>query len=147
MTDHSDIPALRRALSGYLEARSGALLAARQALGIGEGDARALLRIAESPGIRPTQLREFLGITAAGVTALIDRLVERGAVRREVDPDDRRVNRITLTIDLAEEPWEQLTRFDTDFDAAILAADAVETDRFAALLDELILTTTGRPRS
>lgn len=144
MTDEPVVPGLRRALSEYVRARSTALATARRALGIGEGDANALLHIAENPGIRPTQLREHLGITAAGVTALIDRLVDRGAVRRDIDPNDRRVNRISLTIDIAEEPWVQLTRFDDDFDVALLDADEVETLRFAELLDSLTASTLDR---
>ncbi|QIG39537.1 winged helix-turn-helix transcriptional regulator [Microbacterium sp. 4R-513] len=144
MTDEVVVPGLRRALTDYVRARSAALGAARRALGIGEGDANALLHIAAHPGIRPTHLREHLGITAAGITALIDRLVERGAVRRDVDPTDRRVNRISLTIDIGEEPWVQLTRFDDDFDVALLDADEVETLRFAELLDTLTAVTVGR---
>src|SRR5688572_7625207 len=102
-----------------MQARSDALSRARRELGIGEGDAKALLHIAANPGIRPSQLRDHLGITSPGVTALIDRLVERGIVRRDLDPHDRRVNRISVTVDLAEEPWAGLTRFDTAFDDVV----------------------------
>ncbi|TDN91665.1 MarR family transcriptional regulator [Microbacterium sp. BK668] len=144
MSEEAVVPGLRRALTDYIRARSTAFSAARRELGIGEGDANALLHIAAHPGIRPTQLREYLGITAAGVTALIDRLVDRGAVRRDIDPGDRRVNRISLTIDLAQEPWVLLTRFDDDFDTALLDADEVETARFAELLDSLIAITVSR---
>lgn len=129
--------ALRRALLAYVDARNAALLAARRELGIGELDARALLYIADNPGTRPTQLRMYLGITSAGVTTLIDRLVDREAVRRDVDPDDRRVNRITVTVDLLALPWSALTRFDTDFDGAVNAGDLEESERFAAALEKL----------
>ncbi|WP_345800463.1 MarR family transcriptional regulator [Microbacterium sp. AZCO] len=137
MSDALNMPGLRHALMEYGRARSAAIGAARRELGIGEGDATALLHIADNPGIRPTQLREHLGITAAGITALIDRLVDRGAVRRDVDPSDRRVNRISLTIDLGQEPWVALTRFDDDFDEAVLTADEGEVLRFAELLGSL----------
>lgn len=147
MDDETRVPGLRQALAAYSRARSDALAAARRELGIGEGDAKALLHIADQPGIRPTQLREHLGITAAGVTALIDRLVDRGAVRREVDPDDRRVSRITLTIDIAEEPWARLTRFDSDFDHATLDADEADILRFSELLDSLVTVTLDRGRA
>ena len=43
--------------------------------------ARALLFVVGNPGTRPTALREYLGITSAGVTTLIDRLVNRSLVR------------------------------------------------------------------
>lgn len=147
MTEEATIPGLRRALTDYVRARSTALSTARKALGIGEGDANALLHIAANPGIRPTQLRSHLDMTAAGVTALIDRLVERGAVRRDIDPSDRRVNRISLTIDIADEPWAQLTRFDSDFDTVLQDHDEVETTRFAEMLDALTAGTVGRAGS
>ncbi len=130
-------PALTLALQRYVEARSAALLAARRELQVNELDARALLFIADNPGARPGQLREYLGITSAGVTTLVDRLVERGAVRRDVDDDDRRVNHLVLTIDLATDPWSALTKFDDAFSAATSGADVTETERFAAALDAL----------
>jgi len=131
-------PTLRQALSGYVQSRSRALDEARRTLNIGEGDARAMLHIADNPGIRPTQLREYLNITSAGVTALIDRLEDRDVVRRDVDPLDRRVSRITLTIDLEKDPWVSLTRFDTRFDEAVTTMDAADMGRFA---DSLVVLT------
>jgi DNA-binding MarR family transcriptional regulator len=134
---------LSRALLQYLDARQAALLEARRELKIGELDARALLYIAENPGTRPTQLRGYLGITSAGVTTLIDRLVDRDAVRRDVDADDRRVNRITVTVDLLALPWSGLTRFDTDFDRAVVDAGDADSDRFAAALVALTASASG----
>jgi DNA-binding MarR family transcriptional regulator len=137
---------VRRALAVYAQARADALSLARRELGLGEGDAKALLHIAGNPGIRPTQLRDHLGITSAGITALIDRLVERGIVRRDVDADDRRVNRISVTVDLDDEPWSQLTRFDTDFDLEVDGIDERESDTFTALLESLTTATVERGR-
>lgn len=137
---------VRAALQVYVQARSDALAVARRELGLGEGDAKALLHIAGNPGIRPTQLREHLGITSAGITALIDRLVERGIVRRDVDPDDRRVNRISVTVDLDEEPWSQLSRFDNDFDLGVDEIEERESDSFTALLESLTSATVERGR-
>ena len=131
------------ALRQYLDARNAAMIAARVSLGISDTDARALLYIVGNPGTRPTALREYLGITSAGVTTLIDRLVERGLVRRDVDPDDRRVNRITATIDIAADPWSVLNRFDDDFDVAVGAADQVLVGRSAELLKSLTEATVG----
>nr|WP_246301259.1 MarR family winged helix-turn-helix transcriptional regulator [Microbacterium immunditiarum] len=125
----------------YVRARSEALAQARKQLGIGEGDANALLHIAAHPGIRPSQLREHLGITSPGVTALIDRLVSRGIVRRDLDPSDRRVNRISVTVDLGDEPWAQLTRFDSAFDDAVLAGEEADAARFAELLESWTTST------
>lgn len=135
----SSLPALAVALRRYVDARNAALLAARLLLGVNELDARALLHIAANPGTRPGELRDYLGITSAGVTTLIDRLVERGAVQRDVDRDDRRVSRLTVIADLKGEPWNVLTRFDDAFTAAIEKADQEDAGRFAAALDGFTL--------
>lgn len=137
---------VRTALYVYMQARSEALAVARRELGLGEGDAKALLHIAANPGIRPTQLRDHLGITSAGITALIDRLVDRGIVRRDVDPDDRRVNRISVTVDLGDEPWSQLARFDEDFDLEVDGIAETESETFTALLETLTSATVERGR-
>lgn len=125
------------ALHRYVEARSAALTAARHALGVNELDARALLHIHAHAGTRPGDLRDYLGITSAGVTTLIDRLVERGAVRRDVDAADRRVSRLTATADLHAEPWSILTRFDDAFSSALEAADPHDAELLAHALDAL----------
>jgi DNA-binding MarR family transcriptional regulator len=136
----SAIPPLSAALNRYVEARRAALTSARLTLGVNELDARALLHIDAHAGTRPGDLREYLGITSAGVTTLIDRLVERGAVRRAVDADDRRVSRLTTTADLHAEPWSALTRFDDAFDAAVVDADLPDADVLAGALDTFTST-------
>src|SRR6478735_12685462 len=128
---------LGHALRQYLDARNAAMVTARASLRISDTYARALLFVVGNPGTRPTALREYLGITSAGVTALIDRLVDRALVRRDVDPADRRVNRVTATIDIAADPWSVLNRFDDDFDVAVGAADQAQVSTSAALLESL----------
>jgi DNA-binding MarR family transcriptional regulator len=118
-----------------VEARTAALVSARHALGVNELDARALLYIAGHDGTRPGNLRDYLGITSAGVTTLIDRLVERRAVRRDVDAGDRRVSRLTATVDLRSEPWSVLTRFDDAFTLAMADANPEDSARLARALD------------
>ncbi len=129
---------LGRALLAYGEQRRAAAGEARRELGLNELDARALLFVAENPGARPSHVRDHLGITSAGVTTLIDRLVQRGAVRRDLDAEDRRVNHITAIVDLDAPPWSALRAFDVRIDEAVAQMDAVETARFAALLDRLV---------
>jgi len=144
----NDSPALTlgQALRQYLDARNAAMVTARASLGISDIDARALLFVVGNPGTRPTALREYLGITSAGVTTLIDRLVGRSLVRRDVDPADRRVNRITATIDIGDDPWSMLNRFDDDFDAAVGAADQTRVGDSVALLASLTAATVGSRR-
>lgn len=138
------VTALPDALRRFIDARSAALLDGRRELGLGELDARALLHIAANPGVRPTELREHLGITSAGVTTLVDRLVQRHAVRREPDPDDRRVNRLSVVVDLGAPPWSALTRFDADLERVAGDLDARDADRLAGMLDDVVrLTSEG----
>lgn len=132
-------PSLALALRRYVDARNAALIAARLVLGVNELDARALLHIAANPGARPGDLRDYLGITSAGVTTLIDRLVQRGAVRRDVDADDRRVSRLTVIADMKGEPWGVLSRFDDAFSEAIGGSDPDDAGRFATALDGFTL--------
>lgn len=57
-------------------------------------DFRALLHImvAETAGqpISPGELGQRMGLSGAGITYLVDRLIESGHVRREAHPSDRR---------------------------------------------------------
>ena len=135
--DGNSMADLHGALRRYLDARNSSLTAARQTLKVNELDARAILFIADRPGIRPGELRDYLGVTSAGVTTLVDRLVERGIVRRDVDETDRRVTHITLTIDLRSEPWSALTQFDHEFERAVTARNDSDSARFSELLDSL----------
>ncbi|NLU68751.1 MarR family transcriptional regulator [Streptomyces sp. HNM0574] len=56
---------------------------------------RTLARHGEPP--RMADLAERLGVVPRQVTTLVDALEERGLVRREPDPANRRVTRIRLT--------------------------------------------------
>lgn len=147
MPEQSGSSGVREALAAYVGARATAITAARRELRIGEGDASALLHIADNPGIRPSELSTHLGITSAGVTALIDRLIERGIVRRDPDPVDRRVNRITATIDIESRPWDSLTRFDRDFDQVVGEGDEADNARFIELISSFTASTVSRSAS
>jgi DNA-binding MarR family transcriptional regulator len=128
---------LGRALLAYDEARRAAAAEARRALSLNELDAKALLFVAQNPGARPSHVRDHLGITSAGVTTLIDRLVQRGAVKRELDVVDRRVNHITATVDLDAPPWSALRAFDGAVESAIATMDPGEARIVAAALERL----------
>ena len=64
----------------------------------GEFDVLAALRRSGEPyHLTPTDLFRSTMISSAAMTNRIDRLEERGLVKRNPDPDDRRGVRITLT--------------------------------------------------
>ncbi|MGI8701753.1 MAG: MarR family winged helix-turn-helix transcriptional regulator [Nocardioidaceae bacterium] len=47
--------------------------------------------------IRPSELADHLHISPRSVTEVVDSLEQRGLVRRDSDPDDRRASLISLT--------------------------------------------------
>jgi len=51
------------------------------------------------PGLRVSEVARGLGVTLPTVTAVMDKLVERGLVRRDDDPVDRRQHVCRLTAD------------------------------------------------
>ncbi|MDQ1135884.1 putative DNA-binding transcriptional regulator [Microbacterium sp. SORGH_AS 1204] len=135
--------ALMTALDDYVAAREEAIAKARRDLSVSELEAAAMSCIAEEPGIRPSNLRVRLGVTAAGVTTLVDRLIGRGLLRREFDADDRRVNHIYLEVDLAAEPWVALRRFPREVESAVEA----EPDDVARAAAEMLARVTERVRA
>lgn len=134
---------LLAALDDYVAARDEAIARARRDLNVSELEAAALSRIGEEPGIRPSDLRAHLGVTAAGVTTLVDRLIGRGLLRRELDAEDRRVNHIYLEIDLDAEPWVALQRFPREVEEAVRS----EPTDVAAAAAEMLARITERVRA
>jgi DNA-binding MarR family transcriptional regulator len=64
--------------------------AAARGMGINRTDARALDIVERLGPVTAGKLSLDAGLTSGAVTAVIDRLVEKGYVRRVADPDDRR---------------------------------------------------------
>ena len=61
--------------------------------------ARALRVIAGGGGMRPSALAEALHIAPRSATEVVDALEDRGWVRRDPDPSDRRATRLVTTED------------------------------------------------
>jgi DNA-binding MarR family transcriptional regulator len=53
---------------------------------------KTIMLLVDSNGLSGRDLADRLGVGASAVTALVDRLVQRGYVRREEDRSDRRVS-------------------------------------------------------
>lgn len=60
-------------------------------LGLTTKQLKSLFIIVEEEHISSKKLAEILEVTPANVTGIIDRLIERNLVIREINPDDRRV--------------------------------------------------------
>jgi DNA-binding MarR family transcriptional regulator len=83
----STAKALRRAYDAALE----------EQLGITLNEATVLAELAAERSLTQVELARRIGLSRARVGVHIDSLVAKGAVRREADPSDRRVWRVSLT--------------------------------------------------
>jgi DNA-binding MarR family transcriptional regulator len=76
--------------------------AAARGFGVNRTDARCLDIVEQFGPITAGRLAESAGLTTGSVTAVIDRLVAKGYLRRVADPGDRRRVMVELTDELEE---------------------------------------------
>ncbi len=99
--------AVLKSLRDYRAAETAVRRSTRDSMGMGETDIlalRYLLRTqASGKATAPKDLSQFLGITSASTTSLIDRLVGSGHVRREAHPTDRRSVVVVPTVESDKE--------------------------------------------
>ncbi|MFF1252481.1 MarR family winged helix-turn-helix transcriptional regulator [Pseudarthrobacter sp. NPDC058329] len=99
--------AVLKSLRDYRAAETAVRRSTRDSMGMGETDIlalRYLLRMqASGKATAPKDLSQFLGITSASTTSLIDRLVGSGHVRREPHPTDRRSVVVVPTVESDKE--------------------------------------------
>lgn len=91
---------------------------------------RVLLVICASPSLTTQRLAEQIGVGAATMTGLVDRLIERDLVVRVEVAHDRRVRLVEAT-----EAGQRLARSVTSFDHGHLAqiVEGLSDDELAAL--------------
>lgn len=99
----------------------------------------ALLHIYEAgdSGVRMADLAYKVVLSRSGLTTLVDRLEEKGLVRRIPDPDDRRSTRVALT-----EPG--IETFKRAAKTHMQGIDAVFGDRIGADEAEVLARVLGR---
>ncbi|WP_341395402.1 MarR family winged helix-turn-helix transcriptional regulator [Arthrobacter sp. G119Y2] len=101
-----------KALRDYRAAEQEMRRRARDSLGINEKDMQALryLMRAHEQGnsLGPTEVSRLLAISTASTTALIDRLVSSGHIRRQLHPTDRRALELVPTENSSREMRELL---------------------------------------
>ncbi|WP_405216567.1 MarR family winged helix-turn-helix transcriptional regulator [Agrococcus sp. Ld7] len=94
-------------LRRYRAAESAMRKRTRSSMGMGETDLLALRRLlqAQRSGevLRQRDLAAALQLASPSVTALVDRLVKSGHVRREPHPDDRRATIVVPTVETDDE--------------------------------------------
>jgi DNA-binding MarR family transcriptional regulator len=111
----------------------------RYGLNRGEVGVLAALRFAgPKQQLSPTRLFKGLMLSSAGITSRLDRLEERGYVKRSRHPDDRRGVLVELT-DSGRHVLEMAVRADTARERELMAGlNAAERKSLAALLKKLL---------
>ncbi|MFZ7086766.1 MarR family winged helix-turn-helix transcriptional regulator [Curtobacterium sp. RRHDQ10] len=115
------------------------------ARGVNHTDLRFLFYLAVQPdgGILPKTATRYLGLSTGATTSLVDRLADRGLVRRVPNPDDRRSVYVTITDDGSVMVADVKDMFRDAFATAI-PADRMEdfTTMLAAVDDALVARST-----
>jgi len=75
-------------------------------LGVNRTDGRCLDVIDQRPGLTAGELATAVGLSPGAVTTALDRLEQRGFVRRTRDPEDRRRVMVELTEEANRAAWE-----------------------------------------
>lgn len=93
-----------------------------------------LSRLARMPGCTQSELAALMEVERATAGRLLDRLEENGLVRREADPDDRRVRRVYPTARAERDQEKMRDIADTLIDDALAELAAPERDMLIELL-------------
>lgn len=112
---------------------------------------KALMVVLHTGGVPARRLAERMDVGPSAVTALVDKLVEHDMVKREPDPDDRRVTWIRPTT-RAQQLQEKLLQTNAAALRRALGRVAARDlgkvhEAFAILLDAARAAADGRPAS
>lgn len=111
-----------------------------RALGVGPADMRCLDWL--SDGARTAgELAVATGLRPAATTVLIDRLTERGFVRRVPSPDDRRKVLVELTEEGRAKVWSAYGPLVDEGGAVFDGVGVAQLRAWSALLDEMTALT------
>jgi len=88
----------------------------------GEWSVVAQLATADGAPMTPSRLADVSNVAASSMTHRLDKMTERGLVRRSPDPE----NRTRVLVELTDQGWEL-------FGAAVREANVVESDVLAGL--------------
>jgi DNA-binding MarR family transcriptional regulator len=105
-----------------------------EALGLGPADTKALDVLQRQGEVTPKELGELTGLAPASITDMVDRLQQRGLVRRRPHPDDGR--RVLISV-VPEVLHPVMTPLFTPFVTALRERYAQLEDTQLALLAEV----------
>ena len=118
-------------------------LAASSAVKPGQFQVLAALRRRDPLPMNASELARAAVLTSGAMTAVLDRLEEQGLIRREIDAEDRRARRITITEKgrtLINRALDQRMAQHRALNAALTLE---ERDTLNALLRKLLIATEG----
>ncbi|WP_377390481.1 MarR family winged helix-turn-helix transcriptional regulator [Rhodobacter lacus] len=98
---------------------------------------RALLRLAQRPGMTQSELACELELEKPTLVRMLDRMAEIDLIRREPDPNDRRANIIVLT-DHGRVQAQLVQRLGADLRKDFFACTDIESLRAAVELMEAV---------
>ena len=130
-----------KALRDYRAAEQDMRRRTRDALGVNEKDMQALRHLmrAQEQGnsLGPTDISRLLAISTASTTALVDRLVSSGHIRRQLHPTDRRALELVPTEKSSREMREILGQMHQRMMAVAKSLSPDEADIVARFLQRL----------
>ncbi len=95
VADTADLERVAR-LAAYLD-RELVAICGNFGLKTGQFQVLAELRRRDPHPMKASDLAQAIVLTSGGMTPVLDQLEERGLVIRQIDPEDRRARRVTLT--------------------------------------------------
>ena len=140
----ADAPHLARVrrLAALLERRQAGLCA-DAGLTPAQFQVLAELRGRDLAPMTASDLARAIVLTSGGMTPVLDQLEARGLVRRQVDSEDRRARRITITEKGRSAVGQALHRQTAQHQAMNAALSADEREGLSAILRKLLLAVEG----
>ena len=118
-------------------ALAGLHVALARRLGVSQPELAAITHVSAAGELGPTELAHRLDVTTGAVTALVDRLAQRGHLMREPHPADRRRLEIHVTDHARDEVLRHILPLTADIRALADTFDAEQRDAIGRFLEEL----------
>jgi DNA-binding MarR family transcriptional regulator len=106
-------------------------------LGVSQPELAAITHVSTAGELGPTELAHRLGVTTGAVTALVDRLAQRGHLTREPHPADRRRLEIHVTDHARDEVLRHILPLTADTRALADTFSVEQRDAIGRFLEEL----------
>jgi len=103
-------------------------------LGVSQAELAAITHVGAAGELGPSELARRLDVTTGAVTALVDRLAERGHLVREPHPGDRRRLRLQMTDHAVGEVMRHVRPLSDDIEALASGFTAPERAAIARFL-------------